>query len=248
MTDSINISVVLPGYNEADNIDAMLHKVQDAIAPLNRAFEIIYVDDGSTDSSREKLTVAQQKIASLRVIFHRGNHGQSAAVLTGYNAARGDLVITMDSDLQNDPADLPAMIDMLERNGVDAVCGIRQKRQDSRMKLFSSRIANNVRGWALHDGIHDAGCSMRVVRRAALNQLPAFRALHRFLPTILKIHGYKVAEIPIRHHARQAGVSKYGVGNRLWVGISDIFGIRWYRKRFVPPDRCELPTPTDSTP
>jgi dolichol-phosphate mannosyltransferase len=234
-----DISVVLPGYNEAGNIDAMLQQVENMLTPLGRAFEIIYVDDGSMDDSREKLEAARQRLPNVRVIYHRGNHGQSAAILTGYQAARGNLVVTMDSDLQNDPADVPAMIALLEREQADAVCGIRQKRQDSRLKLLSSRVANHVRGWALHDGIHDAGCSLRVVRRSALKQLPAFRALHRFLPTILKIHGYKVAEMPIRHHARQAGVSKYGVGNRLWVGISDILGVRWYRKRFVPPDRVQ---------
>jgi dolichol-phosphate mannosyltransferase len=234
-----DISVVLPGYNEAENIDAMLQQVEDVLTPLGRSFEIIYVDDGSTDDSRARLEAAKARLPHVRVIYHRGNHGQSAAVLTGYQASRGDIVITMDSDLQNDPADLPQMIALLEGENADAVCGVRQKRQDSRMKLLSSRVANRVRDWLLHDGIHDAGCSMRVIRRSALSQLPAFRALHRFLPTILKIHGYKVAEMPIRHHPRVAGVSKYGVGNRLWVGISDIMGIRWYRKRFVPPDRVE---------
>lgn len=249
MNDAPYISVVLPGYNEADNIDAMLQQVKQTLAPLNRPYEIIYVDDGSSDGSREKLQQAAQAISELRPLFHATNYGQSAAVLTGYDHARGQLVVTMDSDLQNDPADIPAMIQMLEEKQWDAICGIRQKRQDHRIKLLSSRIANRVRQWALQDGIHDAGCGMRVVRRSALRQLPAFRALHRFLPTILKIHGFRVGEMPVRHRAREAGVSKYGVGNRLWVGISDILGLRWYRKRYLPPDRLavtEFPNSTSS--
>lgn len=232
-----DVSVVLPGYNEADNIRAMLEEVATAVGATGRTFEIIYVDDGSTDNS---ITVLNDEAAArpyLRVVQHRTNFGQSAAVLSGIEQAQGELVITMDSDLQNDPADIPAMIALLEQQQADAVCGVRQKRQDSRMKLWSSRVANRVRGWALKDGITDAGCALRVMRRSALRQLPAFRALHRFLPTILQIHGFKVVEMPIRHRAREAGVSKYGVGNRLWVGISDIFGLRWYRKRFLPPSR-----------
>lgn len=237
MSDFPEISVVLPGFNEADNIPTMLQQVAVAVAQTGRSFEIIYVDDGSTDNSREVLESLGGEYSNLRSIYHRTNFGQSAAVLTGIENARGRLVITMDSDLQNDPADIPEMIGLLEREQADAVCGVRQKRQDSRLKLVSSRVANRVRGWALKDGITDAGCAMRVMRRSALSQLPAFRALHRFLPTIMQIHGYKVIEMPIRHRAREAGVSKYGVGNRLWVGISDIFGLRWYRKRFLPPGR-----------
>jgi dolichol-phosphate mannosyltransferase len=241
MSDSPDISVVLPGYNEAENIDAMLAQVSAAVAATGQSFEILYVDDGSRDNSRAVLEEARHVYPHLRVLYHHSNFGQSAAVLTGIENARGGLVITMDSDLQNDPADIPAMIDLLKRENADAVCGVRQKRQDSRVKLMSSRVANRVRGWALNDGITDAGCAMRVMRRSALSQLPAFRALHRFLPTIMQIHGYRVIEMPIRHRAREAGVSKYGVGNRLWVGISDIFGLRWYRKRFLPPGRVGEP-------
>ncbi len=237
MTQEPEISIVLPGYNEADNIDAMLAQVQTVLDKLGRRGEIIYVDDGSTDNSRQKLEAARERFPNLRPYYHRTNFGQSAAILSGVRQARGELVITMDSDLQNDPDDIPAMIELLEREKADAVCGVRQKRQDSRMKLFSSRVANRVRHWALKDNITDAGCALRVMRRAALEQLPAFRALHRFLPTILGIHGYKVIEMPIHHRARQAGVSKYGVGNRIWVGILDIYGLRWYRRRFLPPNR-----------
>lgn len=237
MTQRTEITVILPGYNEADNIEEMLHQVHLAIKPLSRPFEIIYVNDGSTDNSAEKLADAARRMPFLKTLHHRRNFGQSAAILTGYEASEGDIVITMDSDLQNDPADLPRMISCLEKSPADAVCGVRQGRQDNSLKRFSSRVANLVRGWALNDGIQDAGCAMRVVRREALRQLPAFRALHRFLPTILKIHGYTVIEMPVRHRPREAGTSKYGIRNRLFVGISDIMGIRWYRKRHLPPHR-----------
>lgn len=237
MIPSPDISIVMPGYNEVENISAMLSQVSSVFDAYGKSYEIIYVDDGSQDGSQELLISLVDKFPMLHPFFHESNFGQSAAIHTGIVAARGRLIVTMDSDLQNDPNDFPAMIELLEKEQADAVCGIRQKRQDSKLKLLSSRIANKVRGWALADGITDAGCAMRVMRKSALEQLPAFKALHRFLPTILGIHGYKVIEMTIRHRARSAGVSKYGVGNRLWVGLFDIIGLRWYRKRFLPPKR-----------
>ena len=237
MNQMPEISVVLPGYNEADNIASMLAQVAEVFEGMGKPYEIIYVDDGSKDASEEILLSLREKFPTLLPLFHKTNYGQSAAILTGVQAARGTYVVTLDSDLQNDPMDFPAMFALLERENADAVCGVRQKRLDSKLKLVSSRVANRVRGWALKDGITDAGCAMRVMKRSALEQLPAFKALHRFLPTILGIHGYKVIEMPINHRARAAGVSKYGVGNRLWVGIVDIIGLRWYRKRFLAPQR-----------
>lgn len=237
MSSVPEISVVLPGFNERENIVTLVQQLKAALDFTGRSYEIIWVDDGSTDGSREVLLRTAAENISFQPIFHISNYGQSAALLTGFQVARGRLVVTMDSDLQNDPADLPAMIDRLEQDGVDAVCGIRRKRQDSRMKKISSRVANSVRHLALHDNITDAGCTMRVVRREALQQLPAFRALHRFLPTILQIHGYRISEMAVNHRARGAGVSKYGVGNRLWVGIFDIMGMSWYRRRYLPPNR-----------
>ncbi len=237
MIQSPEISVIMPGYNEAGNIGLMLAQVYAALSSLDRKFEIFYVDDGSTDESSHALELAKSEFAELTVLFHRSNFGQSAAVFSGIKASRGELVITMDADLQNDPADIPAMIELLERENADAVCGVRQNRRDSRMKIFAGRTANRVRQWALNDGITDAGCSLRVMKRGALVQLPAIRALHRFLPTILMIHGFRVIELPVSHRARQAGRSSYGVGNRLWVGIYDIFGMLWYRRRFFPAER-----------
>jgi dolichol-phosphate mannosyltransferase len=231
------ITVVLPGLNEADNIVALISQVSSGLEPLNRPYEIIFVDDGSTDDTPARLREAGLKFPMLRAIFQRKNYGQSAALLEGFAAARGTLVVTMDSDLQNDPADIPRMIAFLEENGYDLVCGVRKNRMDPGIRKLSSKVANFVRNLILSDGILDAGCAMRVMKRSALKQLPVFRAIHRFIPTVLIIHGYRVGQMPVNHRPREAGISKYGVGNRLWVGIMDLIGLRWYRKRFIHPDR-----------
>jgi dolichol-phosphate mannosyltransferase len=231
------ISVVLPCYNEADNLEPMLAELRAALEPLGRSYEVIYVDDGSTDDSADRLMRLQAQHACVRYVRHKRNFGQSAAFHTGFQIVRGQVIITLDADLQNDPADIPRLLALVETEGADAVCGIRQKRRDSWTKRASSRVANRVRDRVLRDGIHDAGCAYRVIRREALEQLPGFRALHRFLPTILKWHGFKVIEAPVNHRPRTMGVSKYGIGNRLFVGLADLVGMRWYRARHFPPDR-----------
>jgi dolichol-phosphate mannosyltransferase len=240
MTDAPpEISVVLPCYNEAGNIESMVRELRAALDPTARSYEILYVDDGSTDGSAQEIESLAEKEPAVRLVRHNRNYGQSAAFLTGFQHARGKIVVTLDADLQNDPADIPRMLQLLET--ADAVCGVRAKRRDTFTKRVSSRVANRVRDWLLHDGITDAGCAFRAVRCEALEQLPSFRALHRFLPTILKIHGYTVVETSTNHRPRVQGVSKYGIGNRLFVGIADIIGMRWYRRRFVPPGRVSNP-------
>lgn len=231
------ISVILPCYNEIGNLEPLINEIRAALDPLNRSYEIIYVDDASNDGTTEKLRELAAAQTGLRTIRHKTNYGESAAILTGYENANGQIFITLDADLQNDPADMPEMLKRLEQ--VDCVCGVRKKRNDSFSKKASSRIANKVRAALLHDDIHDAGCTFRTVRREATKQLIGFRALHRFLPTMLRLHGYRVEEMPVNHRPRTSGTSKYGIGNRLWVGISDIFGMRWYRRRFFPPNRVE---------
>lgn len=238
MTESPEISAVLPCFNEAENLDELVQQLRNAIEPLGRPYELVFVDDASTDDTPSRLRELSAALPFVRVLRHRRNFGQSAAILTGYEAARGRFIFTMDTDLQNDPADIPALLALLEA-GADCVCGIRRKRQDSWIKKISSKIANGVRNWALKDGICDAGCTMRGVRREALGQLIGFRALHRFLPTILKLHGYRVEQVEVNHRPRLHGVSKYGTLDRLFVGISDIRGLRWYGKRFFPPNRLE---------
>jgi dolichol-phosphate mannosyltransferase len=229
------ISVVIPCFNEVGNLEPLIGELEKALGEVGKPFEIIYVDDCSTDGSTEKLTELVKVKPHLRRLRHVRNLGQSAAIYNGYSRARGEFVITMDADLQNDPADIPMMYQKLVSENADAVCGVRQGRKDTFGKRLSSKLANGIRGAFLNDGIHDAGCTFRIVRRSALRNLIAFRALHRFLPTILRTHGFNVIEVPIRHRARVSGVSKYGFGNRFWVGIIDMMAMRWYRKRHLPP-------------
>ena len=238
MSEQPAISIVLPCFNEAESLQPLLEEFIAVLGALGKPYEILVVDDGSTDGSAQQIAKLATNMHGLRLIAHRSNFGQSAALLTGYNHALGDVVVTMDADGQNDPADLPAMLHLLEEH--DAVCGVRAKRRDSAIKKLSSRIANGVRAAVLGDGIHDAGCTFRAIRRTCLKQLPAFRGLHRFIPTILRFHGFRVVEMPVNHRPRTRGVSKYGVGNRLWVGIGDMLAMRWYRKRHFSPER--LPT------
>jgi len=230
------VSVILPCYNEVDNLDPLIAEIKAAMALVGKSFEILYIDDCSTDGTTERLAELAKTDPLIRHIRHKRNLGESAGTLTGIEYSRGEILITMDADLQNDPADIPAMLKKLAR--ADAVCGVRRERNDSFGKRLSSTLANSLRGALLADGIHDAGCTYRALRRSALDQLIGFRALHRFLPTILKWHGYKVVEMGINHRPRSAGVSKYGFGNRFWVGVMDVLAMLWYRKRHFPPHRA----------
>lgn len=232
----VELSVVVPCFNEEDNIEPLLDELENTLRATGKTFEIIYVDDCSTDQSLARLATAAKERPYLRVVKHKQNLGESAAILSGYEVACGAVVFSMDADLQNDPADIPKFLDALK--DADAVCGVRAKRQDSLTKKISSRVANKVRALLLNDDIHDAGCTYRAIRREALAQLIAFRGLHRFIPTILRYHGFRVVEIPVNHRPRTRGYSKYGIGNRLWVGILDIIGMMWYRKRHFPPHRA----------
>jgi dolichol-phosphate mannosyltransferase len=230
------VSVVLPVFNERDNLGPLLAEIATALRAAGRAFEVLAVDDASTDDSVAVLQKLQAAHAELRILRHRRNCGQSAAYAAGFACARGDVVVTLDADGQNDPHDIPALLEAL-RPGVDCVTGIRRQRQDSGVKKLSSRIANAYRNWITGDRVTDAGCTFRAVRRPALREVPVFNGLHRFLPTILRRQGFTVVEIPVNHRPRTRGVSKYGVGNRLWRGIRDCFAMRWYAARAIPADR-----------
>jgi dolichol-phosphate mannosyltransferase len=229
------LSVVVPAYNEEENIVPLAHEIIAALEKLPGGFELILVDDASTDETAHRIT--QIGHPAVRGVFHRVNCGQSAAVGTGFQAARGEWVATLDGDGQNDPADLPAMLELALKAGVDCVTGIRRKRRDTFIRRLSSRVANGFRNMITGDRISDSGCGVRVVRRAALREIPVFNGMHRFLPTLLRGQGYTVEETTVNHRERTRGVSKYGVHNRLWRGIRDCFGIRWYLKRAVRSDR-----------
>ena len=238
------ISVIIPCFNEEENVAPLLGELAVALRGTGRSYEIIYVDDASTDATAERVREATQLHPELRLIRHRFNCGESAAILTGCDRAQGKILITMDADLQNDPADIPMMLKELDQ--FDCVAGVRRKRRDSFMKIASSRIANAFRDFMLNDDIHDAGCTFRVFRREAMECIVPFRGMHRFAPTMWRWQGFKVKEVPINHRPRHRGVSKYGTMNRLWVGIDDIFGMRWFHRRFIPPERMvEEPNPAE---
>ncbi len=230
-------SIVIPVFNEAENIEPMVREIQAAFAGRPESYEVIFVDDASTDDSAavlQRLTLETGVVRSLR---HRRNFGQSAAVASGFRAARGEWIGTLDGDGQNDPADLPKMLDEARRLGVDCVTGVRARRQDNFIRKFSSRVANRFRDAITGDRVSDSGCGVRVLRSACTLELPVFNGLHRFTPTLLRAKGYVVSELPVNHRPRLMGVSKYGVHNRLWRGIRDCFGVRWFTKRAVPAER-----------
>lgn len=238
--EPVDISIVVPVYNEKDNIRPLIEEITAAMAQTGSPYEIVYVDDFSCDGSLEELHRLRQEFKTLRVIAHSRNCGQSAAVASGFSAARGNTVVTLDADRQNDPADIPALLEQLTE-GVEMICGLRKKRRDSAIRKLSSRVANAFRNAVTGDRVSDTGCGLRAVRRAALAEIPVFNGMHRFLPTLMRFQGFTVREVPVNHRPRTAGVSKYGVGNRAWRGFVDCFAIRWYKSRCVPAARLREP-------
>ena len=226
-------SVILPVYNEAGNLARLIDEINTAIAPsAGERYEIIAVDDCSTDDSLNQLRQIEANNPRLRIITHRMNCGQSAALVSGLRAARGDIIITMDADGQNDPADIPALLDVLAPD-VDAVCGVRRKRLDTTVRRISSRVANGFRNAVTGDKLADAGCGFRAMRRNVIVELPAFNGIHRFLPTVLRYQGFRVIEVPIGHRPRTWGQSKYGIGNRMVRGMVDCLAMRWWKRRVI---------------
>jgi len=234
----MDLSIVVPVANEAENTVSLWREVFSSLTQAGIDFEVIFVDDGSTDGSAERL-IALNAGDRLRVVQHRLNFGQSAAIATGFRCARGALVATLDGDGQNDPADLPVMIAQLRSSGADCITGVRTARQDVWSRRISSRLANRFRRAITGDRFSDSACGIRVMRREALTDLPVFNGLHRFIPALLHAQGFRVDEFSVRHRPRQAGTAKYGIHNRLWRGIRDCFGVRWLIRRTVPSVRLK---------
>jgi glycosyltransferase involved in cell wall biosynthesis len=230
--DSPRISVVVPVRNETGNLGPLIGEIEAALADLG-PFEIVYVNDGSTDGTGAELARLAATRPHLRIVTHRDSCGQSAAVRTGVRAARGAIVCTLDGDGQNDPAFIPAMSALLEANGPGCglVQGQRVGRKDTGFKRFQSRVANNVRRFMLKDGTRDTGCGLKCFRREAYLALPYFDALHRFMPALVRREGYTLAHVDVIDRPRHAGVSNYGFFDRLWVGILDLMGVRWLIRR-----------------
>jgi len=227
------LSIVVPIKDEEDNVVPLVEACRAGLGELYPQCELILVDDGSTDASLARMQEMAKQDPVVRWLSFERNCGQSAALDAGFRAARADLVAMIDGDLQNDPGDLPKMLEIAEGGECDCVCGIRQKRQDSWVRKISSKIGNGTRNWLTHESIKDVGCSIRVMRREHLSRIKMFRGMHRFLPTLLRLEGARIKEIPVRHHPRTRGKAKYGVWNRLWAGLRDIFAVRWMQSRHV---------------
>ena len=232
MTETPELSFVIPCYNEQDNLRALVKAISDSVAPLGRSYEIVITDDCSKDNSWQvlkELAAADPRIRGLRFAY---NCGQSAAMFAGMKAARGKIIITLDADLQNDPQDLARLLEPM--NKFDCVCGSRVKARgegDSWVRVASSRIANWVRNKLSGENISDAGCCYRAFKRECIDNLKFFKGMHRFLPTLFKIEGYTVTEVDVRTNPRLAGVSNYGIGNRLFASFYDLIAVRWMKKR-----------------
>lgn len=226
------VSVIIPFFNEEANVPLLYERVAAVCAALPEyAFEFVFVNDGSTDGTRAALDALAEHDKRVRPVHLAGNQGQSAAVCAGMARSRGAFILTLDGDLQNDPADFPRFLELLR--AYDCVCGYRANRNDTRVRRISSRVANTVRNWVLRDGVRDSGCGAKGFRRACLDHFVCFNGLHRFMPVFIRAAGLSIAETPVRHHAREHGVSKYGIGNRLWRGLFDLVGVAWLRRRHV---------------
>lgn len=228
------ISVVVPCHNEEGNLQPLVDAIRKAIEPLQRPYEIIITDDQSSDGSwalLKKMAAADSRIRAQR--FEKQS-GQSAALWAGMRAARGKIIVTLDADLQNDPADLPKLLAPLDK--VDCVCGSRVEARgkgDSWVRVASSRIANGIRNKLSGETITDAGCCYRAFKRECIAEVKFFNGGHRFLPTLIKMEGYTVTEVAISHHPRAAGQAHYGVWNRLFKSFYDLLAVRWMKKRFL---------------
>jgi len=229
------ISVVVPIKDERDNLVSLTDQLMKVLHAREESqhspFEIIYVDDGSTDGSSQLLDRLAAEHASVIVLHFDRNYGQSSAFDAGFKRSTGALVVTMDGDLQNDPADIGTLLAYTEK--YDLVCGWRTERHDSLTRKISSRVANAVRSAVTGDHVHDTGCSLKVFRREVVDRLQLFVGMHRFFPALALMHGFTVTEVPVRHHPRMHGISKYGVGNRLFKGLYDLLAVRWMQDRVL---------------
>ena len=218
------VSVIVPLYNEEENVPILQAELRAALRGVDHEF--IFVDDGSADRTVERIEAAP----NLRVIRLEKNAGQSTAIYAGLQAARGAILVLIDGDLQNDPADIPKLVGEVSR-GADLVCGYRAQRRDTRVKRLTSRIANAVRSRYTKDGVRDTGCTLKAMRRECVGALVPFKGMHRFIPALIKDAGYRLVEIPVNHRPRRFGQTKYGLGNRAVRATIDMFGVRWLLSR-----------------
>ena len=224
-----DVSIVIPVYNEEENLEPLVEEIDATLRATGITFEILLVDDGSADRSPELIAAMAKARTEVRGLRFKANRGQTAAFDAGFRHAGGKVVVTMDADLQNDPRDIPALLAAMR--GHDAAVGYRRERRDSFVRRISSRIANAVRNRLSGDDIIDTGCSLKAFRRECVASLKLFNGMHRFLPTLLRMEGYSVVQIPVNHRPRTKGRSKYGVWNRVFRSFVDLLAVRWMKRR-----------------
>jgi dolichol-phosphate mannosyltransferase len=229
--EAVAISVVVPAYDERESLPILLAELSAALLGVGRSYEIVLVDDGSRDGTADWIVREEALDPHVVAVGLAENSGQSAALAAGFRHARGEIIVTLDADLQNDPADLALVLAGLEH--ADVVSGARRRRLDSWSRRLSSRIANAVRRAVIGDSLTDIGCSFKAYRREALEGVPMFTGAHRFLPALCQFRGARVIEVPLAHRPRRHGRSKYGVGNRLGRGLYDLVGVRWLKSRML---------------
>jgi glycosyltransferase involved in cell wall biosynthesis len=234
------LSVVIPVFDEESNVAPLVEELMPVAAGLGVAYEVIIVNDGSRDRTHEALVLLRAKHPALRYLRLAKNTGQTAGFDAGFRAARGEWIVTMDGDLQIDPADIPRLIARMRQGDVDFVFGRRMKRKDGFLKSASTKIANSVRNWLTGENIVDTGCPLKLLRREIVDRIPMYKGMHRFFITLAHIEGFRTAEVPVAHRPRGSGASKYGVWNRVFRALRDCLVVRWMQSRHVAYDVAEI--------
>jgi glycosyltransferase involved in cell wall biosynthesis len=227
------VSIIIPVKDEGENILELAAEILAALEPAGWTWECVWVDDGSQDNTLPQLRHLHAREPRHTYVSFDRNYGQTAAMLAGFRRARGQVLATLDGDGQNDPADLPAMLQSVLTNQADLVNGVRVRRQDTWMRKVSSRIGNGFRNWLTHEQVTDVGCSLRAFRRECVATFPPFEGLHRFFPTLVRMRGWRLIEVPVGHRPRRRGTTKYGIRNRLWKGLFDALAVRWMQWRQI---------------
>jgi dolichol-phosphate mannosyltransferase len=228
---AIVISAVIPIFNEEENLSILVPRLVEVLNGTGKPYEAIFVDDGSSDGSREVLKKMRAEHPSIRIVALKQNRGLSTALLAGMREARGEILVTLDADLQNDPSDIPKLLQCLDR--YDMATGWRQKRDDPWSKRIASKVGNRVRNWLNGEAIHDSACTLRAFKKESVKNIPIFNGMHRFMSTLVKMDGFRIVEVPVIHHPRKHGKSKYNIRNRLWRGLCDLLAVRWMKRRQI---------------
>lgn len=233
MTEQPYFSLVVPAYNEQENVTVLLQRVEASLLQMGKPFEVLIVDDGSNDQTPGMLADAMKQKPWLRVLRLAKNAGQSAAFDAGFKHARGQVIATIDADLQNDPEELPRLLPILETQGYDMINGWRKDRHDTGFRRWQSRMANRIRNWLSEETINDSASSLKLYKRHCLEGIQLYNGMHRFMPTLVKMRGYTVLEVPVKHSPRFAGTAKYGFRNRALRAFIDLIAVRWMKKRYL---------------